>query len=253
MKAFIFAAGLGTRLRPLTLDRPKALVEVAGKTMLERTFTTLKEAGFSDFVVNVHHFADQIVNFLAANDNFGCNVDISDERELLLDTGGAIKAARSLLGDEPFLVHNVDIVSNLDIRSFVSGGLDGALARLVVSDRPSSRKLLFDAEDSLVGWINLKTSEVKGPAASEPELVSRELAFSGIHLISPEVFSLMESWPERFSIIDFYLAQCFNGDIRAAVPEGFRLQDMGTPEAVASFKDYSTLSSHSAKRSAERS
>lgn len=237
MKAFIFAAGLGTRLRPLTLDRPKALVEVAGKTMLERTFTTLKEAGFSEFVVNVHHFADQIVDYLAANDNFGCNVDISDERELLLDTGGAIKAARRLLGDEPFLVHNVDIVSNLDIRSFVSEGLDGALARLVVSDRTSSRKLLFDEEDRLVGWINLKTSEVKGPAVSEPELVSRELAFSGIHLISPEVFSLMENWPERFSIIDFYLAQCFSGDIRAAVPEGFRLQDMGTPEAVASFKD----------------
>lgn len=236
MKAFIFAAGLGTRLRPLTLDRPKALVEVAGKTMLERTITTLKDAGFIDFVINVHHFADQIVDYLAANGNFGCNVAISDERTLLLDTGGAIAAARDLLGDEPFLVHNVDIVSNLDIRSFVEGGLDGALARLVVSDRNSSRKLLFDNDNCLVGWINLKTGEVKGPAASEPELVSRELAFSGIHLVSPEVFDLMERWPAKFSIIDFYLAQCFSRDIRAAVPEGFKLQDMGTPEAVASFK-----------------
>ncbi|MBO7480229.1 MAG: NTP transferase domain-containing protein, partial [Bacteroidales bacterium] len=170
MKAFIFAAGLGTRLRPLTLDRPKALVEVAGKTMLERTFDTLKEAGFTDFVVNVHHFADQIVDYLERNDNFGCNVAISDEREMLLDTGGAIKAAQKLLGDEPFLVHNVDIISNLDIRSFVSEGLDGALARLVVSDRQSSRKLLFDAEDCLCGWHNLNTGETKGPAASEPEL-----------------------------------------------------------------------------------
>lgn len=235
MKAFIFAAGLGTRLRPLTLDRPKALVEVAGKTMLERTFATLKEAGFSDFVVNVHHFADQIVDYLAVNDNFSCNVAISDERELLLDTGGAIKAARGLLGDEPFLVHNVDIISNLDIRSFVSEGLDGALARLVVSDRPSSRKLLFDAEGCLCGWHNIKTGETKGPAISEPELVCSEMAFSGIHLISPEVFGLMESWPERFSIIDFYLAQCYAGVIRAAAPGGFRMKDLGTPEAVASF------------------
>lgn len=237
MKAFIFAAGLGTRLRPLTLDRPKALVEVAGKTMLERTFTTLKEAGFSDFVVNVHHFADQIVDYLAANDNFGCNVAISDEREMLLDTGGAVKAARELLGDEPFLVHNVDIISNLDIRSFVEEGLEGALSKVVVSDRQSSRKLLFDADDCLCGWLNINTGEVKGPAASKPELVARELAFAGIHLLSPEVFSLMESWPAKFSIIDFYLAQCGSHCIRASVSEGFVLKDMGTPEAVASFKD----------------
>lgn len=236
MKAFIFAAGLGTRLRPLTLDRPKALVEVAGKTLLERTFDTLKEAGFTDFVVNVHHFAGQIVDYLAANDYFGCNVAISDEREMLLDTGGAVKAARQLLGDEPFLVHNVDIISNLDIRSFVAGGLDGALAKLVVSDRPSGRKLLFDAENCLCGWHNVKTGETRGLAASEPELVSRELAFSGIHLLSPEVFGLMERWPAKFSIIDFYLAQCSSRSILAAVPEGFKLQDMGTPEAVAAFK-----------------
>lgn len=236
MKAFIFAAGLGTRLRPLTLDRPKALVEVAGKTLLERTFGTLKEAGFTDFVVNVHHFAGQIVDYLAANDYFGCNVAISDEREMLLDTGGAVKAARQLLGDEPFLVHNVDIISNLDIRSFVAGGLDGALAKLVVSDRPSGRKLLFDAENYLCGWHNVKTGETRGLAASEPELVSRELAFSGIHLLSPEVFGLMERWPAKFSIIDFYLAQCSSRSILAAVPEGFKLQDMGTPEAVAAFK-----------------
>ena len=237
MKAFIFAAGLGTRLRPLTLDRPKALVEVAGKTMLERTFDTLKEAGFTDFVVNVHHFADQIVDYLAEHDNFGCDVAISDESALLLDTGGAIAAARDLLGDEPFLVHNVDIISNLDIRSFVEEGLDGALARLVVSDRQSSRKLLFDADDCLCGWINLRTSEMKGPASARPELAVRELAFSGIHLISPEVFCLMEKWPARFSIIDFYLAMSFDRSIRAAVPEGFKLQDMGTPEAVAAFCD----------------
>lgn len=237
MKAFIFAAGLGTRLRPLTLDRPKALVEVAGKTMLERTFTTLKEAGFSDFVVNVHHFADQITDYLAANDNFGCNVAISDERELLRDTGGAVKAARQLLGDEPFLIHNVDIISNLDIRGFVSSGLDGALAKLVVSERQSSRKLLFDGSDCLCGWLNISNGEVRGPAAETPEMVRSILAFSGIHMISPEVFGLMETWPEKFSIIDFYHSACTNHRILATVPSSFCLQDMGTPQAVAGFMD----------------
>ncbi|MBO7585237.1 MAG: nucleotidyltransferase family protein, partial [Bacteroidales bacterium] len=226
MKAFIFAAGLGTRLRPLTLDKPKALVEVAGKTMLERTFTTLKEAGFTDFVVNVHHFADQITDYLAANDNFGCNVAISDERDMLRDTGGAVKAARELLGDEPFLIHNVDIISNLDIRGFVSGGLDGALARLVVSSRQSSRKLLFDEDDCLCGWLNISNGEVRGPAAQTPEMVRSILAFSGIHFLSPEVFSLMESWPDKFSIIDFYLSVCASHRLLATIPASFQLRDL---------------------------
>ena len=237
MKAFIFAAGLGTRLRPLTLDKPKALVEVGGKTMLERTINTLKDAGFSDFVVNVHHFADKIESYLAENDNFGCNISISDERALLLDTGGAVAAARRLLGDEPFLVHNVDIMSNLDIRGFVDEGLDGALARLVVSDRPSSRRLLFDEDNCLCGWLNVKTGEVRGPAAETPEIVRNILAFSGIHIISPEVFDLMASWPAKFSIIDFYLATCATHRIVSHVPTNFKLQDMGTPEAVAAFSE----------------
>ncbi|MBO4657438.1 MAG: nucleotidyltransferase family protein [Bacteroidales bacterium] len=236
MKAFIFAAGLGTRLRPLTLDKPKALVEVGGKTMLERTITTLKDAGFGDFVINVHHFADKIERYLAENDNFGCNIAISDERAMLLDTGGAIASARRLLGDEPFLVHNVDIVSNLDIRSFVAEGLDGALAKLVVSDRQSSRKLLFDEEDCLCGWVNIKTGEVRGPASVTPEICRRILAFSGIHMLSPEVFDLMAGWPDKFSIIDFYLATCACHRILAHVPASLHLQDMGTPAAVAAFK-----------------
>lgn len=237
MKAFIFAAGLGTRLRPLTLDKPKALVEVAGKTMLERTFTTLKEAGFSDFVVNVHHFADQITDYLAANDNFGCNVAISDERDMLRDTGGAVKAARNLLGDEPFLIHNVDIISNLDIRGFVASGLGGALAKLVVSSRQSSRKLLFDEDDCLCGWLNISNGEVRGPAEQTPEMVRSILAFSGIHILSPEVFGLMESWPDKFSIIDFYLSVCASHRLLATIPASFKLRDLGTPQAVAEFRD----------------
>ena len=236
MKAFIFAAGLGTRLRPLTDDRPKALVEVGGKTLLERAVSTLKEAGFLDFVINVHHFADQITDYLAQHDNFGCNIAVSDERRLLLDTGGAVVAARGLLGDEPFLIHNVDIISNLDIRNFVAKGLDGALARLVVSDRPSSRRLLFDGDGCLRGWHNVKTGEVRGPAASRPSVVRQELAFSGIHLISPAIFDLMKGWPEKFSIIDFYLFACASHRIEAFVPDGFRLRDMGTPQAVAAFQ-----------------
>ena len=236
MKAFIFAAGLGTRLRPLTLDKPKALVEVGGKTMLERTITTLKDAGFNDLVVNVHHFADQIERYLAENDNFGCNIAVSDERALLLDTGGAIASARRLLGDEPFLVHNVDIISDLDIRGFVASGLDGALAKLVVSDRPSSRRLLFDGDDCLCGWLNVNTGEVRGPAAETPEICRHILAFSGIHMLSPEIFDLMNDWPAKFSIIDFYLATCATHRILAHIPSTFHLQDMGTPEAVAAYK-----------------
>ena len=150
--------------------------------------------------------------------------------------GGAIASARRLLGDEPFLVHNVDIVSNLDIRSFVAEGLDGALAKLVVSDRQSSRKLLFDEEDCLCGWVNIKTGEVRGPASITPEICRSILAFSGIHMLSPEVFDLMAGWPDKFSIIDFYLATCANHRILAHIPASLHLQDMGTPAAVAAFK-----------------
>jgi NDP-sugar pyrophosphorylase family protein len=156
---------------------------------------------------------------------------------MLRDTGGAVKAARNLLGDEPFLIHNVDIISNLDIRGFVASGLDGALAKLVVSSRQSSRKLLFDEDDCLCGWLNISNGEVRGPAEQTPEMVRSILAFSGIHILSPEVFSLMESWPDKFSIIDFYLSVCTSHRLLATIPASFQLRDLGTPQAVAEFRD----------------
>ena len=163
MKAMIFAAGLGTRLKPLTDNKPKALVEVGGKTMLELVILKLKEAGFNEIVINIHHFGQQIIDYLKANNNFGLTIHISDERDYLLDTGGGIKKATPfLMGNEPFLVHNVDIFSNVDLRQLYENHLkSGATATLLVSQRKTARYLLFNKENKLCGWHNNETGEVK--------------------------------------------------------------------------------------------
>lgn len=163
MKAMIFAAGLGTRLRPLTDRMPKALVPVAGKPMLERVILKLKEAGFTDLTVNIHHFGEQIVDFLEARHHFGVDIHISDERDLLLDTGGGIRKARPWLdGDEPFLVHNADIWSDVDLQALYRRHVQSqAEATLLVSRRQTSRYLLLDDDNCLQGWVNKQTHEVK--------------------------------------------------------------------------------------------
>lgn len=215
MKAMIFAAGLGTRLRPLTDTMPKALVQVGGKPLLLRVVEKLKSAGFDDFVINVHHFADMIEDYARANGNFGVKVAFSDERDLLRDTGGGILHARNLLlGDKAldmsasscveveseagaeatdgfFLVHNVDIISNLDIRWFCSQARPDALAVLLVSERQSSRYLLFDDSMRLVGWTNVRTGEVKSPYRDLDVSKCHRYAFSGIHLVSDRIFGAM--------------------------------------------------------------
>ncbi len=215
MKAMIFAAGLGTRLRPLTDTMPKALVPVGGKPLLLRVVEKLKDAGFDDFVINVHHFADMIEDYVRANGNFGVRVAFSDERDLLRDTGGGILHARNLLlGDKApdmsasscveveseagaeatdgfFLVHNVDIISNLDIRWFCSQARPEALAVLLVSERQSSRYLLFDDSMRLVGWTNVRTGEVKSPYRDLDVSKCHRYAFSGIHLVSDRIFGAM--------------------------------------------------------------
>ena len=157
MKAMIFAAGLGTRLRPLTDNMPKALVPVAGKPMLERVILRLKEAGFNEITVNIHHFGEQIIDFLRAHDNFGTEIHISDERGMLLDTGGGIKKARPFLdGQEPFLVHNADILTDIDLAGLYRHHLESdAESTLLVSERKTSRYLLFDDDYHLHGWINI--------------------------------------------------------------------------------------------------
>ena len=163
MKAMIFAAGLGTRLRPLTDIMPKALVPVAGKPMLERVILRLKKAGFDDITINIHHFGGQIVEFLHANNSFGLNIHISDERDMLLDTGGGVKKACPFLdGNEPFLVHNADILTDIDLTTFYRHHQDSnAEATLLVSERKTSRYLLFDDSYNLHGWINKSTQEIK--------------------------------------------------------------------------------------------
>ncbi|MCF0168195.1 MAG: NTP transferase domain-containing protein, partial [Bacteroidales bacterium] len=205
MKALIFAAGLGTRLRPLTDDRPKALVEAGGMTLLERTVKTLRNAGFDHIAVNVHHFGEQVMAFAESR---GLNLAISDERDLLRDTGGGVKHAFSVLypereTTEPFLIHNVDIVSNLDLRRFWDCHRPSDLATLLVSGRRSSRYLLFDDDMCLRGWMNEKTGEVRSPYPEFDPASCRKYAFAGIHILSPEVFGLMKNYPETFSIIDF--------------------------------------------------
>ncbi|WP_423127174.1 nucleotidyltransferase family protein [Gaoshiqia sp. Z1-71] len=205
MKAMIFAAGLGTRLKPLTETRPKALVEIGGKTLLERCISYLKSYGIGDITINVHHFPEQITGFLAQNKNFGIRISVSDESDALLDTGGGIlHAKRFLQGDEPVLLINVDILTNLKLDRLLQAHEEsGALASLVVRNRLSSRYLLFDRNRQLTGWKNVKTGELKisRPGATED---SGQLAFSGIHLICPELLDKVTE-SGKFSIIDLYL------------------------------------------------
>lgn len=206
----IFAAGLGTRLRPLTNDRPKALVEVAGRTLLEHTILKLRSAGFDRIVVNVHHFADQIETFLQAHDNYGLDIRLSDERQLLLDTGGGVKAALNLLDpSQPLLIHNVDIVSDINLdalyRAHVASAAqmtDALGATLAVNRRTTSRYLMFDAESHLCGWTNVNTGEVKGN-------VGEKMAFAGIHVIGPALYPLLQSeTADAFPIVPFYIKAC---------------------------------------------
>lgn len=229
MKAMILAAGLGTRLRPLTDTMPKALVPFEGKPLLWHVMTKLVDAGYDDIVVNVHHFPDQIIKYLSDND-FGVRVSISDERDLLRETGGGIRHARPLLeGSGPVLVHNVDILSNLDLPWLREQHRPSDLATLLVSSRETSRYLLFDDEGLLRGWTNVSTGEVRSPFGDIDPSKYKRLAFSGIHYISPAIFGAFDRYGfgERFSIIDFYLKACADYPVRAAVAPSLQLRDMG--------------------------
>lgn len=221
-QAMIFAAGLGTRLKPLTDTMPKALVTVGGKPLIWHVVMKLKAAGFERIVVNVHHFAEQIVDYLAAHDNFGLDIRISDETAGLLETGGGIKKALSLFDpDSPILIHNVDILSNVDLPSLYNLATVDAL--LLVSQRKTKRYLLFDDALILRGWTNIETGEVRGQMPSDP----RQLAFSGIHVIGPRVFPLFDEMPDRFSIIDFYLKYCHQCAFHGYEKKDLQLMDVG--------------------------
>ena len=246
MKAMIFAAGLGTRLKPITDSMPKALVPVCGQPLLYHVITKLVAAGYDDLVVNVHHFPDQIIHYLHSHD-FGAKIAVSDERDFLRETGGGIKFARPLLDfstppaaplemtTEPFLVHNVDIVSNLDLKWLRELHREDALATVVVSERKTQRYLLFDDDGRLKGWTNIATGEVRSPYPDIDPDRCHKLAFAGIHLISPAIFDAFDRYGfgDRFSIMDFYLRACADYPIYAAVPPSFRMVDVGKKETLS--------------------
>ena len=235
----IFAAGLGTRLKPLTDHMPKALVPVSGKPMLEHVIEKLKAAGFDEIVINVHHFANQIIDFLKEKNNFGITIHISDETDFLLDTGGEIKKAAPYF-DEPFLIHNVDILSNTDLKALYNYHLQsGNDATLLVSPRQTTRYLLFNSDRRLCGWINKDTLQTKPEGFIYQPNVQKEYAFSGIHIISPGLFKYMdEKWNGKFSIMDFYLQLCQEALIGGYAKEDLQLIDIGKPETLAKAEEY---------------
>ena len=251
-QALVLAAGLGTRLKPYTDSMPKALVPVGGKPLLWHTLQRLHRAGYARVIINIHHFGDQILRYLDQHDHFsadarclddrlGMDIHISDERDLLRDTGGALRHARQLiLPDRPLLVHNVDIFSDLDLHALEQNG-DDTVTRLVVSERQTQRYLLFCPDDlQLHGWTNTATGELRGPVADTPQRAAscRQLAFAGIHLVAPTLLPRLEAWPERFSIIDFYLDACRHAPVRAFCPPLLHLLDVGKLDTLAQAEEW---------------
>lgn len=227
----IFAAGLGSRLLGETANKPKALVTVGNKTLLQLAIEKLTGCGISEIVVNTHHFSDQVQHYISEND-FGVPVTVSDESEKLLDTGGGLKNARFLLsGSSPILVYNVDILSNINLSSVISYHQSSdALATVVVRKRDTNRYLKFNDGKKLVGWINKKTGETK---ITIPEYFDRatEMAFSGIHVINPEIFDLMPN-EDKFSIIDLYLKLSEKHLIKGYFDESEFWMDVGKPDLL---------------------
>lgn len=261
MKVMIFAAGLGTRLKPLTDNIPKALVPVCGKPLLEHVLGRLKASGFDEAVVNVHHFADKVEEWIAGQEWICTDPDmksedrmlvqVSDERKMLLETGGAILHARPYLeGCGSFMIHNVDILSDCDFGWLVSQTRNDSLATLLVSSRKTSRYLLFDPDTMrLVGWKNESTGEIRPAGTRIEESACLKLAFSGIHLMSDKVLEIMDAYARkkgmydsspspRFSVIDFYLDVCSIYNIYGAVAEDLNLVDVGKLDTLAKAEDF---------------
>ena len=260
MRAMIFAAGLGTRLKPLTDTLPKALVPLAGKPLLQWQIERLKAAGITDIVVNVHHFPDMIINYLRDNDNFGCRIAVSDERDMLLETGGGLRKAKelltsspnSLIASSPILICNVDILSNIDLPTLLQAYNPEEMGVVVVSPRDTQRYLLFDETNRLCGWTNIATGEIRPaslvsslnilPPTGEADLQAKPtyqlqrsdlspLAFSGMQVLNPRIFDVMDKVVaekgDKFSLIDLYLSIAEKEILRAFIPENYRMMDVG--------------------------
>lgn len=232
MKAMIFAAGLGTRLLNETFDKPKALVQIGGKTLLQHVIEKLKNEGIEEIVINVHHFSELVIKFISEND-FGIPVNISDETGELLDTGGGLKKAAPFFeGNSPVIIYNVDILSNLNLQLLINEHLkSGAIATLVVRNRETQRYFKFDTDKRLVGWLNKKTGETKISTPLNFEN-SVEMAFSGIHIIQPELFKLMPN-KSKFSITGFYLELAKTQLIKGYFDNSELWMDVGKPEQLA--------------------
>jgi NDP-sugar pyrophosphorylase family protein len=259
MKAMVFAAGLGTRLRPLTDERPKALVTIAGRTLLEITLARLRSFSVREVIVNVHHFADQVVAYLAANQNFGMRIEVSRE-EVLLDTGGGLKKAAWFFlesgasADEPYLIHNVDVLSTIDLAGMMQfHAQHNALATLAVAQRATSRPLLFDAHGQLLGRgavSRTQTMGAPGPslsgtgdsgasATAGPTHPGTTLAFAGIHVVSPRIFAKLEE-EGAFPIVDAYVRLAKHGEpVLGFRADGAYWRDLGRPDdLIAAERDF---------------
>ena len=238
-QAMILAAGLGTRLKPLTDTMPKALVPVGGKPLLEWNIRKLQAQGYDRFVINIHHFAQQIRDYVAQQD-YAPLVHFSDETSQLLETGGGLKHAQDLFSDEePILIHNVDILDNVDYGWFARQHQADEDAVLLVSQRKTKRYLLFDNAMHLMGWKNIETGEIKSPyeyvrrtGLSQHGEPLNMFAFSGIHSFSPRLFPLMDRFPDRFSIIDFYLSVCHRSHIVGLVKPDLNVLDVGKLDSL---------------------
>lgn len=231
MKAMIFAAGLGTRLRPLTNDRPKAMVELRDMPLLEIIIRRLRYFGYRQIIVNVHHYSKMIVDFLAEKKNFGIEITVSDETEMVLETGGGLQKAQWFFDEEPFLVHNVDILTNLNYHDVLQfHNENNAIATLATRQRDTSRYLLFDDKNVLSGWKNIKTGEVRMSRGEERQ--THPLAFSGIHIIDPKLFQHFKK-TGKFSIIDTYLNVAKTEIITGFDHSDGVWLDVGKPDSLA--------------------
>ena len=224
MVGVIFCAGLGTRLKPLTDTIPKALVPLAGKPLLQWQVEKLRDAGITDIIVNVNHFPDMIIDVVRANEGWGSNILISDERNQLLETGGGLKKIineQLKIFNDPILACNVDILSNIDLRALISAYERTGVSQLVVSDRQTQRYLCFDEQNHLCGWTNIATGELKGRDGCH-------LAFSGMQILNTGILSLLKEMKEdKFSLIDFYLRYMQHMPLHAFVPTNYRMMDVG--------------------------
>ena len=244
MNAIIFSAGLGTRLKPLTDTIPKALVPLAGKPLLQWQVEKLRDAGITDIVVNVHHFPDQIIEAIHAHNGWGCSITVSEERDCLLDTGGGLRKAQGLFRTkEPVLACNVDILSTIDIKALMEAYDPQTTGVLVVSERKTQRYLLFDEKQTLRGWTNIATGEVKPESLQRGRESAfctedlRPLAFSGMQILNPHIFECMDEVVkkkgDKFSLIDLYLSLCEKETFKAYVPENYRMMDVGKIDQIA--------------------